>query len=63
MAAIPSIKELESMSQDQIEIILCSSAKAWATDPADTESRALFYLLNDQTVRQWLTAAPTDRGF
>jgi hypothetical protein len=57
MAGVPSTRDIEAMSHDQIETILHSSAKALAADPTDTESSATFSLLNDYAVRKWLIAA------
>jgi hypothetical protein len=54
MATIPSIIDIKAMSQDQIEIILHSSAKALAADPTDVQSRATFSLVNDHAVCKWL---------
>ena len=54
---VPSTKDIEAMSQDQIEKILYSSAKALAANPTDTESRTTFSLFNDYAVRKWLIAA------
>ena len=57
MAGIPSIKDIESMSPDQIESILYSSARELAVNPTDKEARTTFSLLNDYAVRKWLIAA------
>jgi hypothetical protein len=52
--AIHSIKDIEAMTQDQIEIILHASTKALAADPTNVESRATFSLVNDHAVCNWL---------
>jgi hypothetical protein len=56
MAGIPSVHDIEFMSQDQLEIILHSSAKALAADPTNVEHRATFSLVNDHAVCKWLSA-------
>jgi hypothetical protein len=57
MAGIPSIKELEAMTEGQIECILSSSAKTLEANPNDYEARILFHLLQDAAVREWLAMA------
>ena len=53
---VPSTKDIEAMSQDQIESILHSSAKDLASNPTDKDARMTFSLVNDYTVRKWLIA-------
>jgi hypothetical protein len=57
MAGILSIKELEAMTEGQIESIFAFSAKALEANPNDYEARILFHLLRDTAVREWLARA------
>jgi hypothetical protein len=55
MAPIPSLRELDSMTEEQRSALLKDSAAALARNFKDIENRKVFLLLNNRAVRKWLS--------
>ena len=51
---MPSLREVDSMTEQQRAVLLKQSTAALVTDPKDWQARAVFTLLNDAAVCSWL---------